>query len=741
MKKLFFIAGLFVCVNNSAKLVCAQTTQVTRAVVSAPGLVVGLFHFLKERPLETYAFSGGVLVGCYLWRNDILQSLQATIRILDRWINPNETEEEKEEEDYSTIDITPFMPILTETPVGREMLNKLKSQNLTQEEYDQRIREIFVGRYISEDEIAAQASQPSRTMQTDVSKQNNLNAAQLQQTNSSDQNRHQEQSNISEKGCSTVPLQEESVVLDRHMQMQPTETSKETNQEAPKNEQKQPEVPTQRVTEIAPQEKQPVQHTEEELLVIHLSEHYTKENHAKHVLELTTHESFKLLRCFLSAHTLKASNLVKWCILDALAQQLATKEKAAQKISLRDILRDHAERDALLGALSEKAIFQLPEMIEVRTFKPDWTIQNILFSENNKFFAAVSDGHIAKVINLENGNIQTITHNTWSWYVPFGTDGKIWNSKFSPDGKFFATVSNDCAAKIINLENGNIQTISHTDKIGDIVFSPDSKLFATSSMDQTVQVLHLENGSTKTIIHDSPLCKITFGPDSKFVAATSTNHEAKIINLENKDTYIMTHHYQPINIFNHLRDPKSSRKGFILDIAFSRNNRFFATASTDHTAKIMNLTNQSTQTITHSAEVRRITFSEDEKFAVTISDDHTSKVMNLENGSIQTMGHNDKILGVTFSEDGKSCTTISDDNTSKIMNLENGSIQSIGHNKKAPQVVSGTDEIITFSPDGKFVATASKDGSTKIMLLQLDNFVEYLEHRIAEEQKKVCAKK
>lgn len=168
MKKLSLITILFFCMSVSAKAVFIPSAEISQSVISTPGLVTSIVRFFKERPIETYAFSGGVLFGCYFWRDDIFRNFQAAVRFLDHWLNPNEAS--NEEEDYSTIDITPYMPLLTETPVGKEMLNKLKTQNLPQEEYTQRVREIFVGRFLPVQE-SDETEREAQTVNTNLSVQ------------------------------------------------------------------------------------------------------------------------------------------------------------------------------------------------------------------------------------------------------------------------------------------------------------------------------------------------------------------------------------------------------------------------------------------------------------------------------------------------------------------------------------------------------------------------------------------
>ena len=72
----------------------------------------------------------------------------------------------------------------------------------------------------------------------------------------------------------------------------------------------------------------------------------------------------------------------------------------------------------------------------------------------------------------------------------------VWDVTFSPDGKRFATTSQDKTAKVWDAKTGQLllTLIGHTDQVAGIVYSPDGKRIATTSDDHTAKVWDATTG-------------------------------------------------------------------------------------------------------------------------------------------------------------------------------------------------------------------------------------------------------
>ncbi|MDH3975374.1 MAG: WD40 repeat domain-containing protein [Deltaproteobacteria bacterium] len=91
----------------------------------------------------------------------------------------------------------------------------------------------------------------------------------------------------------------------------------------------------------------------------------------------------------------------------------------------------------------------------------------------------------------------------------------------APDGKSFATVSNDSLIRIWESSTGKrIKTIKgHKDSILSVDFSPDGTMLLTGSRDRTVRLWDVEEGDA-TLLHNdfSYINEVAFSPDGKRVA-------------------------------------------------------------------------------------------------------------------------------------------------------------------------------------------------------------------------------
>lgn len=147
----------------------------------------------------------------------------------------------------------------------------------------------------------------------------------------------------------------------------------------------------------------------------------------------------------------------------------------------------------------------------------------------------------------------------------------------------------------------------------------------------------------------------------------------------------------------------------VIDINFSPNGKYIATASDDRTAKVWSQEGIEIATFTgDSVTVNSINFSPDGKHLATASSDNTAKLWDIKGNHIATFtGHSDSILSIVFSLNGQYLATASSDGTAKLWNREGNQINTFtGH--------SDSVQSIEFSPNGQYLATASLDKSAKL---------------------------
>lgn len=161
-----------------------------------------------------------------------------------------------------------------------------------------------------------------------------------------------------------------------------------------------------------------------------------------------------------------------------------------------------------------------------------------------------------------------------------------------------------------------------------------------------------------------------------------------------------------------IRQTFTGHTASVTGAAFSPDMRRLATASSDRTAKIWDLTSGKELLVFygHAGALNGVAFSRDGTLLATASRDRTARIWNAKTG-IQRLvlrHHKGTVSGVAFSPDGKEVATASWDGTAKIWNTDRGQVLRTlpGH---AGEVTS-----VAFSPDGTKLATGSTDGTVRI---------------------------
>jgi WD40 repeat protein/serine/threonine protein kinase len=320
-------------------------------------------------------------------------------------------------------------------------------------------------------------------------------------------------------------------------------------------------------------------------------------------------------------------------------------------------------------------------------------VESVAFSPNGKHLASASLYGTVNVWNLSTGE-EVLTLG--------GHSDAVHSVTFSRDGRRLASAGADRTVKIWDVTSGRevLSLCGHTGAVLSVAFSPDGRRLASASNDQTVRIWDATTGQEAlTLWRGKKGCwGVAFSPDGLHLAATMETTvkvwDATPLEEEPGQQALLTLH--------------AHTKG-VTCVAFSRDGKYFASASRDRTVKIWDATTGE-ETLTfrgHTRAVKSVAFHPEGKRLASVV--HNVRVWDAKTGQeLLSPRREDKVFAeVTYSPDGKHLAAANLGKMVKVWDAATGHEVFI-----LPHPNPGA--CVAISPDGKLLAADDWHETVKV---------------------------
>jgi WD40 repeat protein/serine/threonine protein kinase/tetratricopeptide (TPR) repeat protein len=290
------------------------------------------------------------------------------------------------------------------------------------------------------------------------------------------------------------------------------------------------------------------------------------------------------------------------------------------------------------------------------------------------------------------------------YHLPQGD--RVYGAAFSPDGKWFATVSGK-TVRMWDTATGQARghVLTHEGPVNAVVVSPDGKTLLTGcgpvsgGKPGMAQLWSVASGERigKPLLHGPRVLAVAFSPDGKSCVTGSENHTARLWDVAS----------------GRPREPVLHHQGEVWSVAFSPDGRTVLTGSQDGTAQLWDAATGSPRgpPLQHTGAVRAVAFSPDGRLVLTGCDRFGGAAQLWDAGTGKVLGAPlpvDQVWAVAFSPDGRTFLTGGLFPGARFW--DTASRRSIGG-------LNGYDGNLlcaAFSPDGRTLLTGSMDETARV---------------------------
>jgi WD40 repeat protein len=215
------------------------------------------------------------------------------------------------------------------------------------------------------------------------------------------------------------------------------------------------------------------------------------------------------------------------------------------------------------------------------------TVWTVALSNDGKKIASGGNDGIVNIWDVETGNLLQKLQ---------GHKRIVWSVKFSPDGAKVASSSFDFSIKLWNVADGKLvwDNKEHKETVVDIAFSHDGKLLASTSDDKTIKIWDLaEQKLTRTMKVAEHVQAVAFSPDDKRLLTGGRDKPQigeflQVIFGDSKFNPGVSARLWDVETGN-LLQTFTKHANDVMDVAYSHDGKWIATASADKTVELWRL--------------------------------------------------------------------------------------------------------------------------------------------------------
>jgi WD40 repeat protein len=362
-------------------------------------------------------------------------------------------------------------------------------------------------------------------------------------------------------------------------------------------------------------------------------------------------------------------------------------------------------------------------------------VTTVRFSPEGEWFATAGHDKVLQIWSATKGDVSEAEKLTLLKRLEV-FEATVSDFMFSPDGRYLAALSMDLKMRLWETQTWSL--LASWDVPGlitwSLAFSPDGQWLAASSAGETEGFLsvwstrHLEilGSQPLTLSLNAPSKGLAFSADSRWLAVGKSDARTDLWQLSQ-----LAYQFENPSQISQPALTLSGHTDTVLDVAFSPENTWFATASQDKTVRLWfmgdlearaNGSNRELRSVVlrgHEARVSNLTFSPDGRWLASGSYDHSVRLWNL------TLPGPDLTV-LPARGDGERRTDISPDGRLLASGNMDGTVylRPLGNALSFSTVLGKHDswvEAIAFSPNGDFLVSASDASNGGERTLELWN--------------------